>query len=165
MKSTRIASLGCLLCGIILFVIGTVLMVNMNTPSAKPNNTAAPSTGSSNSIDISESHTNTGDPINFLVLIKEASGLNTDSMIVANYEPTTNQISLLTIPRDTKPSSSSYKINSVFHIGTKKKSIADLPKSDQKRKAAEYATQAISNLTNIPIDYYVYLEIDTIKEI
>lgn len=42
---------------------------------------------------------------------------------------------------------------------------ADLPKSQQKSKAIEYATQSISNLTNIPIDYYVYLEIDTIKEI
>jgi LCP family protein required for cell wall assembly len=165
MKSAKIASLGCLLCGIILFVIGTLFMVNMNTPSAKPNNTAAPSASTSSSIDISENQTNTGDPINFLVLIKEASGLNTDSMIIANYEPTTNQISLLTIPRDTKPSSGSYKINSVFHIGTKKKGISDLPKSDQKRKAAEYATQAISNLTNVPINYYVYLEIDTIKEI
>ncbi|ACL76068.1 LCP family protein [Ruminiclostridium cellulolyticum] len=166
MKSARISFFSCLLSGIILFIIGTVLVFNTNTrPSPQQkHDTALPSNNFKNSVDVTETHTNSGDPINFLVLIKEASGANTDSMIVANYEPVTNQISLLTIPRDIKPTGKgTYKINSVFYLGTKK--YANLSPSERKYKATEYTAQTISNLTNIPIDYYVYLEIDTIKEI
>ncbi|AEY66229.1 LCP family protein [Clostridium sp. BNL1100] len=166
MKSAKISFLSCLFSGIILFIIGTVLMVNIKTtpPPQQKKENALPSGDTKNSINVTETYTNSGNPINFLVLIKEASGANTDSMIVANYEPATNQISLLTIPRDTKPTSKgTYKINSVFYLGTKK--YANLPSSQCKHKAAEYTAQTISNLTNIPIDYYVYLEIDTIKKI
>ncbi|WP_242855968.1 LCP family protein [Ruminiclostridium josui] len=166
MKSAKLSFLACLFSGIILFIIGSALLVNIRTsPPPKPNNDAVlPSGDSKKTIDVTDTYKNISDPLNFLVLIKEASGLHTDTIIIGNYEPVTNQISLLTVPRDTKPfGKSSLKINNVFSMGLNK--YADLPKSQQKSKAIEYATQSISNLTNIPIDYYVYLEIDTIKEI
>ncbi|EPR13367.1 LCP family protein [Ruminiclostridium papyrosolvens] len=166
MKSAKISFLSCLFSGIILFIIGTVLMVNIRTtpPTQQKPDTALPSSNSKDSIDITETYKNSGNPLNFLVLIKEASGLHTDTIIIGNYEPVTNQISLLTVPRDTKPTGkSTLKINNVFSMALNK--YADLPKNQQKNKAIEYTTQFISNLTNIPIDYYVYLEIDTIKEI
>ncbi|HEX2926783.1 MAG TPA: LCP family protein, partial [Ruminiclostridium sp.] len=158
MKSAKFPFLSCLFGGIVLFIIGVVSMVNIRTAPPLPKNIAeTPSVDSKNAIDLTENYTNSGNPINFLVLIKEASGDNTDSIIIANYMPVTNQISLLTIPRDTKPTrNGSYKINSIFSLGLSK--YANLSKTQRKHKAAEYTAQAISNFTNIPIDYYVYLE-------
>lgn len=164
MKSAKLPFWVCLFSGIILFVMGTVLMVNIRTAPPKKHETASPSANTKNAIDITDNYTNSGEPINFLILIKEASGVNIDSMIVANYEPVHNQINLLTVPRDIKPArSASYKINSVFSLGLKK--YTNFHKIERKQKAIEYTTQTISNITNIPIDYYVYLEIDTIKNI
>ncbi len=166
MRSAKLSFLICLFSGITLFIIGSVLMVNIRTspPHQQKHDAVLPSGESKKTIDLTETYQNSGNPINFLVLIKEASGLHTDTIIIGNYEPVTNQISLLTVPRDTKPTGkSTLKINNVFSTGMSK--YADLPKTQQKNKAVEYTTQFISNLTNIPIDYYVYLEIDTIKDI
>ncbi len=167
MKSVKFAYLGSLISGIILFCVGVFLLLSINNTPQQPaqQNVAAPSVDSG-STDIIDDYTGNLNPINYLVLIKEASGLNTDSIIIANYDPKTKQINLLTIPRDTKPSNGAdYKINSTFYLGTKKYDSREFSSSEQKQKAAEYATQAISNLTGISIDYYVYLEIDTIKGI
>ncbi|MDF2986137.1 MAG: cell envelope-related function transcriptional attenuator common domain protein [Eubacterium sp.] len=167
MKSVKITYLCSCICGLILFVLGITLLFNIkNTPAQVTDNNATPS-NASNSFDIVENYTGNMNPINFLVLIKEASGLNTDSIIVANYSPETRQISLLTIPRDTKASTrASYKVNSAFYLGLNKNKASDkLTEAEQKHKAAEHAAQIVSNLTDIKIDYYIYLEIDTIKEI
>ncbi len=165
MKSAKLSFLICLFSGITLFIIGSVLMVNIRTsPPPQQKNTVLPSGETKKTIDVTETYQNSGDPINFLVLIKEASGLHTDTIIIGNYEPVTNQISLLTVPRDTKPTGkSTIKINNVYSTNFSKH--LDLPKTQRKTESIEYTTQYISNLTNIPIDYYVYLEIDTIKQI
>ncbi len=167
MKSVKITYLCSCICGLILFVFGITLLFNIKTaPAQTQSNNATPS-NDTNSFDIVENYTGNMNPINFLVLIKEASGLNTDSIIIANYSPETRQINLLTIPRDTKASTkANYKVNSAFYLGlNKNKNSNDLTEVQQKHKAAEHAAQVISNLTNIKIDYYIYLEIDTIKEI
>ncbi len=167
MKSVKITYLCSCICGLILFVFGITLLFNIKTaPVQTQSNNATPS-NDTNSFDIVENYTGNMNPINFLVLIKEASGLNTDSIIIANYSPETRQINLLTIPRDTKASTkANYKVNSAFYLGlNKNKNSNDLTEVQQKHKAAEHAAQVISNLTNIKIDYYIYLEIDTIKEI
>ncbi len=166
MKSAKLSFLICLFSGFTLFIIGSVLMVNIRTspPPQQKHDAVLPSGETKKTIDVTETYQNSGDPINFLVLIKEASGFHTDTILIGNYEPVTNQISLLTVPRDTKPTGkSTLKINNVFSTGLSK--YANLPKNQRKNKAIEYTTQFISNLTNIPIDYYVYLEIDTIKDI
>ncbi|MHB8063996.1 MAG: LCP family protein [Ruminiclostridium sp.] len=166
MKSTKITYACCFISGIILFIIGTFFLINIKTASAQPIDISAP-TSNSNSFSIIDNYTASRNPINFLVLVKEASGLNTDTIIIANYDPNTKQISLLTVPRDTKPSlQANYKVNSSYYIGLNKYTRTnELSSTEAKHKAAEYATQSITNLTNIPIDYYIYLEISTIKEI
>lgn len=166
MKSTKIAYICSLASGIILFIFGIFFLIDIRTASSQPLDIPAPSSNS-NSISIVDNYTGNYNPINILVLIKEASGLNTDTIIIANYEPNTKQISLLTIPRDTKPSNNAnYKVNSSYYNGLKKyERSKKLSPTEVKHKAAEYATQSISDLTNIPVDYYIYLEIDTIKEI
>lgn len=168
MKSVKITYLCILISGVILFCLGVFLLSSIKTApqqTVQQADISAPSVNSG-SFSIINDYTGNQNPINFLVLVKEASGMNTDSIIIANYDPKTRQINLLTIPRDTKPSNAAdYKINSVFYLGTKKSDAKNLSAADQKHKAAEYTTQTISNLTGIPIDYYIYLEIDTIKEI
>ena len=167
MKSSKLAFTCSYISGIILFILGVFFLISIKTApiQAQKNDTSTPSSNSK-SFDF-DNYTVNQNPINFLVLIKEASGENTDTIIIANYEPSTKQISLLTVPRDTKPSNkANYKINSDFYLGLKKFERSDeLSLTEKKHKAAEYTAQAISNLTKIPIDYYIYLEISTIKEI
>ena len=167
MKSTRLVYLCSIISGIFLFIFGTFLLVNIKTtPPPEEQDITSPSENSK-SFDLVNNYSGNQNPINFLVLVKEASGLNTDTIIIANYNPNTKQINLLTVPRDTKASNAAtYKINAEYYIGLNKyERSRGLSETDIKHKAAEYATQTVSNLTNIPIDYYIYLEIDTIKEI
>lgn len=168
MKSVKIIFLFSALVGCILFVYGFTLMANIRATPPTSQNRLASSTSSSEATNfsITDSYVHK-DPINYLVLIKEASGLNTDSIIIANYNPVTRQISLLTVPRDTRASEgASYKINASYYLGVNKfERSKELTTVEQKQKAVEYAVQSISNLTDINIDYYIYLEIDTIKEI
>lgn len=164
MKSVKIIYLASFLCGIILFVTGfTLLFTISNTPEV--DSAVKTHAGNTNkSQDIIENYTGSKEPINLLVLIKEASGLHTDTIIIANYSPVTRQINLLTIPRDTKANNTSdIKINSFYEIGLNK--TKDATKAENKHKALEYTAQTISNLTDININYYVYLDIDTIKAI
>lgn len=172
MRSSKLVYLGSCAMGVILFILGVFFLINIKTTPIQAQDFSTPSSNSnsnsnSNSFDLVDNYTGNQNPINFLVLIKEASGLNTDTIIIANYEPITKQISLLTVPRDTKAgNNSNFKVNSTYYLGLNKyERTKDLSQSEKKHKAAEYTTQAISTLTNIPIDYYIYLEIDTIKEI
>lgn len=96
------------------------------------------------------------DPMNFLVLIGDKSSGNTDSMMVVNYNPDSKQISMVTIPRDTKVNikrSTVPKINSAFAAG------------GRKHEGALYASEVVSDLTGITINYYVHVNISCIKEI
>ncbi|HEY5587302.1 MAG TPA: LCP family protein [Ruminiclostridium sp.] len=167
MKSTKLVYTCSYCSGIILFILGAFLLFNIKTAPPPPVQDVSTPSSNSKSIDIITKYTGNQNPINFLVFIKEASGLNTDTMIIAHYEPSTKQISLLTVPRDTKPSNNAnYKINSVYYLGLNKyERSKELSEAEKKHKAVEYATQTISNLTNIPIDYYIYLEISTVREI
>lgn len=168
MKSAKIAYKCSFIIGILLFIIGVSFLNNPQNVSTKPQTQQiSEATSTQEVLDISSENNASTAPINFLLLIKEASGLNTDTIIIANYDPSTRQISMLNIPRDTKPSNkASYKVNSCFSIGLNKfeRSEGKIT-SVTKCKAVEYAAQSISNLTDIPIDYYAYIEIDTIKQI
>lgn len=167
MKSVKITCLLSLVCGIALFVAGFTLLFNIKNTEPIPDipETSTPST-EKKSFDIINNYTGNMNPINFLVLIKEASGSNTDTLIIANYSPKTKQINLMTIPRDTKATNrSDIKINSYYDIGYRKKMPKGTSELERKQNALEFAAQTISNLTNIKINYYIYLEIDTIKSI
>jgi len=169
MKSTKLVYTCSYISGIILFILGVFFMINIKTaPPPQVSDVSIPSSNSnSKPLDIITKYTGNQNPINFLIFVKEASGLNTDTMIIAHYEPSTKQINLLTVPRDTKPSTNAnYKINSVYYLGLNKyERSEELTETEKKHKAVEYATQTIGNLTNIPIDYYIYLEISTVKGI
>lgn len=165
MKSARLTFICCCISGIMLLFMGIFLLSIDTTVTPQSPNVSQPSQNTTGS-DTANNYITSGDPINFLVLIKEASGDNTDSIMIINYAPDTRQISLLTVPRDTKPAvNASFKINSAYYLGLKKYGTKEVSEKEQKQKAAEYAAQYISNLTGITLDYYAYFEIDTIKEI
>ncbi len=99
------------------------------------------------------------------VLILGESGIGdgyklTDSIMLASYNPQTQQASILSIPRDTyvgkkdKNSATanylaSYKMNAVYRNGTN----------------IEETVQRVSDITGVDIDYYVLIDTDAVIDI
>lgn len=80
----------------------------------------------------------------------------TDTMIVATVNPTTNKTTLTSIPRDTQvkitgSDESSSKINSAYTYGGKDGSTS--------------AVNTVQNLLDIPIDYYMLINMNGLKKI
>ncbi len=167
MKNVKIIYISSCICGFILFMMGLFFIFSIKNSPPQISDEKAADTNNKKPFNLIDNYTHSMDPMNFLILVKEASGLNTDTIIIAHYDPSTRQINLLSVPRDTKAGTkASYKINSAFSLGLNKSGTSkELTAFEKKHKAAEHAAQVISNLTDINIDYYIYLEIDTIKEI
>ena len=101
--------------------------------------------------------------INILLLGESGvgDGYNlTDTIIIASYNPQTQQASLLSIPRDTYVGKkdkntatpnylASYKMNAVYRNGTN----------------IEETVECVSQLTGLNIDYYILVNTDAIIEI
>lgn len=151
MNTRKFTYITTLVIGSFLFVLGIIFLFYINN--------VAPEIGSTSTLPKILDGLNgakKNDPMNFLVLIGDKSSGNTDSMMVVNYNPDSRQISLVTIPRDTKVSikrSTVPKINSAFAAG------------GRKHEGAVYASEVVSNLTGITINYYVHINISCIKEI
>lgn len=92
------------------------------------------------------------DPINILLLVSDAASGNTDTMMIANYNPVSGNVSIMSVPRDTKvykTSTKTAKINSVY----------------AGKNGTEKLVTTLDDLMGIKINYYCYFKIDTIKEI
>ncbi|MEI6603086.1 MAG: LCP family protein [Clostridia bacterium] len=98
-------------------------------------------------------------PINVLILVSDKvddrSGELTDSIMILNYKPATSQISMLSIPRDTRVmlDGEYHKINSVYAHRTRPDDGIALLKD------------CIHQLVDVHIDYYAVLKIGCIKKI
>ncbi|RCX16843.1 LytR family transcriptional attenuator [Anaerobacterium chartisolvens] len=90
------------------------------------------------------------DPVNVLVLGGDKVNKNTDTIMVVNYNPSTSLINVLSIPRDTMVNINgrSRKINYAYPHG-----------------GIEQAVKTISNLLNISINYYVYIDTSVFREV
>ncbi len=90
------------------------------------------------------------DPINILVLGGDKVNGNTDTIMVLNYDPSTAKVNLLSIPRDTKVriEGKSRKINFAYPHG-----------------GINLATETISNLLNININYFVYIDTSVFRDV
>ena len=164
MNSRKITFIAVIFNSCLLFFAGIAILIYINSATALTSNTKNPSGGSSttNNFGIFDGIV-TKDPINFLLLVKDKAGSNTDAIMVANYNPQNNSIGILTVPRDTRVNirTSIPKVNAAYAVGWLKDS-----KVDNKQKeinGAEYASQVISDLTGININYYVVLDISTVK--
>lgn len=92
------------------------------------------------------------DRVNILLLgvggLGHDGGYLSDTIMVASYKPSTKQVALLSIPRDLTINMQGYgyrKINSADALGEIQK-LGTGP---------EFASQVVSNVLGIPIDYYV----------
>jgi len=95
-------------------------------------------------------------PINILLLVSDQVSSNTDSIMVVNYKPVSAQISILSIPRDTKVKiDNEYrKINSAFWRG----------KGDGNTKAGiAQVVDCINQLFKIDIKYYAVLNLKCVR--
>lgn len=95
------------------------------------------------------------DRINLLMLGMGGKGHDggtlTDTIIIASYKPSTNEISLLSLPRDLivyVPNYAWRKINHLYYFG-------NLEKEDY---GADFTKDFISKMLGIPIHYYVTVD-------
>ena len=157
MNTRKFTYVTTLVLGMFLFVLGTFFLFYINS--------VAPEQGSNSSIPQifnGLSGTKKNEPMNFLVLVGDKSSGNTDSMMVVNYNPNSAdngeapQISIVTIPRDTNVKLKNNilpKINAAYAAG------------GREHEGAMYASEVVSNLTGININYYVHINISSIKKI
>lgn len=92
------------------------------------------------------------DPINVLLLVGDASSGNTDTMMIVNYNPVTGNVSIMSVPRDTKvykTSSKTAKINSLY----------------AGKDGTEKLVTTLDDLMGMKINYYCHFDIDTVKSI
>ncbi|WP_242855902.1 LCP family protein [Ruminiclostridium josui] len=136
--------------GLFLFGMGTVFLYYANSITGADGSNAVPA------ILEGLNATTNKEPMNFFLLVGDKSSGNTDSMLVANYNPEKKQISIVTIPRDTKVKLKNNilpKINAAYAAG------------GRNHEGARYAAEIVSNLTGININYYVHINISAIKKI
>jgi len=82
----------------------------------------------------------------------------TDTIMIASIQPSTNQIALISIPRDLGveiPNHGVYKVNHANHFG-------EMEKSDW---GGAYATEVITQTFNIKIPYYIRVDFTAFAEI
>lgn len=86
----------------------------------------------------------------FLVVGTDASGLNTDTILVASFDTVNNKVNILQVPRDSMldVDRNNRKINASFAIGQEEQLEKDL-----------------ENLIGIPIDRYVVVSIQAFRDI
>lgn len=104
---------------------------------------------------------------NVLIMATDAEGTRTDTIMVASYNKHKENLTFLSIPRDTyvtvdddtfavmrdefpQPGSKSMKINTVHHFAGEKYGV-------------EFLKKEVSKLLNIKIDYYIKLDFDAFR--
>ncbi len=85
--------------------------------------------------------------VNVLAMGVDVDGLRTDAIMLITYDTEANTVRALSIPRDTRMfiGSKYQKINAAHAISG----------SNGKPKGAQGTVEAVSRLTNIPINYYI----------
>ena len=133
---------------IFLTLSGTILAFdywNKNDIDITPGNTNDPTTSE-------QPITGKDSPFNILLLGSEDKKGYTDIIIVANYNPQSNIVSLLSIPGNIK---------------------ADVPdengirklRSSYKSNGAEHTADLLTNMFNIKFKYYLYFDYSAIREV
>ncbi|MEN8906524.1 MAG: LCP family protein, partial [Clostridiales bacterium] len=127
---------------LILFIFGVTLLVFINKSDSQ-------ATGKlSNMLKLNE-YTPLKEPINILLMGGDKSNGITDTIMVVNYNPKNSQISMLSIPRDTRAvyNRKNVKINSIYST------------SGKGDYGCESLKGSVNNLLGIKIDYYVYIDV------
>lgn len=153
MNTRKFTYITTLTVGMFLFILGIFFLFYIN--NVIPESGTGTTTPLTNILE-GLNGTKKNSPMNFLLLVGDKASGNTDSILVANYNPDKKQISIVSIPRDTKVKLKNNilpKINAAYAAG------------GRKHEGAMYASELVSSLTGININYYVYINISSIKEI
>jgi len=95
--------------------------------------------------------------INVLLMGVDQEGYRTDAIMLASYDTETNQVNMLSIPRDTR-----------MYIGSKYQKInaaRAITGGTGKMAGAQGTIEAVSRLTAVPINYYIEFSFDAIADI
>ncbi len=90
------------------------------------------------------------EPFNVLLLGGDKVNMNADTMMLANFNPETMEISIMSIPRDTKVTikNKERKINYAFPSG-----------------GIELSVKTVSELLDVNIKYYVFVDTEAFRDI
>lgn len=91
-------------------------------------------------------------PINVILLVGDKGDYNTDTMMVANFDPSTSQLNIMSIPRDTKiilENGKAVKINSIY----------------VNKGGDALLMEILSDMLDIDIEYYAYFNLSTFRKI
>ncbi len=99
-----------------------------------------------------------GGIVNVLLLGVDGDGLRTDTMIIASYDADESQLRLLSIPRDTKVYVENRKM-------TRKMTEIHSIREDGEILGPVGTVEAVTQLTGIPIHYYVEFSFETAEKI
>ena len=134
----------------ILIVLGFCLAKALLRPpvQAPPSSVQVPEEEASSS-EMAELTTPTPEPLvrkegfyTFLLVATDVGGGNTDTLMVASYDTVNQKVGLVSIPRDTLVRNDFPKINGIYA-----------------REGIDGLKEEVSQLTGIPIDYYVMVNI------
>jgi len=92
------------------------------------------------------------DPVNFVLMVGDKWGSNTDTMMLVNFNPDTDKLNIMSIPRDTKVKVSGMEIPKVNGLYARK-------------NGAKLLVDTLSDMFGINIRYYVYLDIQTFRDV
>jgi LCP family protein required for cell wall assembly len=102
--------------------------------------------------------------VNILLLGTDESGMRSDTMMLASLNGHTNEVNILSIPRDTRVHIGNgyyQKINALLGIGVNK-----VKRGDEKYKEPEeYCVEKVRLLTGLPIHHFMTVNFDGFEEI
>ncbi|WP_139491264.1 LCP family protein [Brevibacillus dissolubilis] len=100
---------------------------------------------------------------------KETGSLNTDVMIVAVIDPKTKQITMLSLPRDTRVKIPGYrgyhKINAVFANGEMERRQANASGQTATENGITLTKKTLQDILGIPIEHYIEVDFNGFKAV
>jgi len=90
--------------------------------------------------------------INVVVMVGDVSEANTDTMMLASFNPDTGKLNIMSIPRDT-------------HVDIESMQIAKINGVYRMKNGSSLLMQEIRKITGLDVKYYVYINIKTFREI
>ena len=153
MKYRTLCFFVCIIASALLFItgLGTIIYIkSTGTASVKAGADSGNGTGKSPVDDIFNAFRQDSKPFNVLILGGDKVNNNSDTMILANFDPATYKINVMSIPRDTKViiDNQNHKINFAYPLA-----------------GINLAAGTVSALLDVNIKYYVYLDISAFRKI
>ncbi|HEX2945800.1 MAG TPA: LCP family protein [Clostridia bacterium] len=132
---------------IVLFVSGIGILYYVNSYYRSTSTTTASNASVNNLL---QPLVQSKEPFNILLMGGDKVNKNSDTMMLANFDPVTNKINIMSIPRDTKVKIEGKirKINFAFpHGGT------------------ELAVQTVSELLDVNVKYFIFVDTAAFRDI